>query len=97
MTDPSGFRGYSLLLTTGTMHIPSSGYFDLRHVASELAYQLQLHGRALILEDLTKITKDLIAWAEAPTQPWTLAHQDATITVRLTEKFTGWGPDGKPQ
>lgn len=78
------------------MRIPSSGYFDIGRLASELAYQLQTHGRALVLEHLTEITEDLIAWAEAPAQPWTLEYQDATITVRLTEKFTGWGPDGKP-
>jgi hypothetical protein len=96
MTDASGFRGYSLLIVTSSMHIPSSGYYEIRDVASALTYQLQVYGRGLPLARVTKIAYELTVWAEDSAKPWTCRHEDAEITVRLTEKFIGWGPDMRP-
>jgi hypothetical protein len=96
MTDASGFRGYSLLIVTSSMRIPSSGYYEIEDVARELTYQLQVYGRALPLARVIRITRELTVWAEDPVKPWTCRHEDAEITVRLTEKFVGWGPDMRP-
>jgi hypothetical protein len=93
---PSEFRGYSLKVTIGSASVPSSGYSNIGAVASAIADQLHFCGRGLSTGETSEVFKDLAEWATDPTKPWTFTHQDATITVRLTERFTGWGPDMRP-
>lgn len=96
MTDPSSFRGYSLLIEVGATHIPSSGYFDITDLPSIIVHQFQLYGHGLPPADITELTKWLITWADDPVKPWTFTHHDMTATVRLTQRFQGFGSDGKP-
>lgn len=97
MSETPGYSRYSLLVTLHEdVRIPTSGYFDVAHVASDMAYKLQVWGRPLAPDAVTKITRELLSWSEDPVKPWTHYHRDVAVTVRLTEKFIGWDPFGKP-
>ena len=96
MNQAPSFRGYSLLIETEPMKIPSSGYYDIADLASVIVHQFQLYGRGLGSADIIELTKSLISWADDPAKPWSFTHYDMTATVRLTQRFQGFGPDGKP-
>lgn len=94
MNEPEPFRGYSMVIDSEPLRIPSSGYYDVADLASLIVHQFQLYGRGLRPADIVEVTKGLIEWADSPAKPWTFSHWDMTVTVRLTERFTGWGPPG---
>lgn len=96
MSDAPDFRGYSLLIETEPMKIPSSGYYDIADLASVIVHQFQLYGRGLRPAEITELTRWLISWADDPAKPWTFTHHDITATVRLTQRFQGFGHDRKP-
>lgn len=90
MTETELFRGYSLMIETDPMRIPSSGYYDVADLASTIVHQFQLYGRGLSPAEITKLTTRLVEWADDPAKPWTFQHWDMKATVRLTERFIGW-------
>jgi hypothetical protein len=94
MSRPELFRGYSMTIEAEPLRIPSSGYYDIADLASLIVHQFQIYGRGLTAADITELTKGLIVWADSPAKPWAFTHQDMTVTVRLTERFIGWGPPG---
>lgn len=96
MNEGSGFQGYSLLIETDPMKIPSSGYYDVADLASVIVHQFQLYGRGLRATEIVEVTKWLVSWADDPAKPWIFTHRDMKVTVRLTERFKGWGPDMRP-
>jgi hypothetical protein len=97
MNGSPGYSRYSLLVTLhDDVRIPTSGYVDVWHVVSDMAYELQVWGRPLAPDAVIKITSELLSWSEDPDKPWTHQHCDAAITVRLTEKFIGWDLFGRP-
>lgn len=96
MTDLDAFRGFSVLVRVHHTRWPSSGYYDAVHLMSDITYRLSYLGRPLSPEQVTQWTKQLDEWSGHPSIPWTHAHDDVTVIVRLTERFTGWGPNVRP-
>lgn len=96
MSEPESFRGYYLVVTVHHTRWPSSGYFEVGRLMSEITYQLSFLGRPLTADQVTAWTKELDEWTGYPSRPWTYACGDVSVIVRLAERFTGWGPDGRP-
>lgn len=93
MSETPLYSRYSLLVTLHEdLRMPSSGYFDIADVVSDIAHHLQVYGRPLTAEAITKITRELRDWDLAPVKPWTHYAGDAEITVRLTQRFTSANP-----
>jgi hypothetical protein len=96
MTETPGYSAYSLDIRVRHIRAPSSGYFDVAHLMNEITYNLAMWGRALAPVEVTQLTKNLDAWTGDPAKPWTYERDDVSVMVRLTEKFTGWGPNMRP-